>query len=440
MADIRPFRSWRYNEERIHDINRKFSPLFDVVSEEQLQQLYEIPNNSIHLSVPKSLEDALMKLDEWKQNEIIIQDPVPGIYVYYQDFSLYGEQRRFTRKGFISMVRLNEEPDIVLHEKTIESSVNDRIELLEKTMLNVSPTHGLYEDPDFQLEELMDRYMESPAYEYIDYQGVINKLAIVHEKRDLDVFIAAMKRRKIYLADGHHRFASSLTLQEKKKGLEQPNDSMVNYHLMYLTNINSDDLRILPIHRVVKLDNNNESVEDFLARFENQFEWQEVTMHKAPLYDELAKENGKVGMIYQGRQFILQLKENVSRIGDNPEEIPDAVKELDYTVVHYFIFDRILGFPYADQARHDEIVYEKNYYTAVKAADPGTNCASFIINGLGMQEMLSVCETGALMPQKSTYFYPKVLCGLVFASIDDKENDSPLDACFRLAEEKATAD
>ncbi len=446
MADIRPFRSWRYNPGKISDINLKFSPLFDVVTPEQLAFLYSIENNSIHLSVPKSMMDAVNKLREWKSKEIIVQDTVPNVFVYYQDFSVYGKSEKFTRKGFVCMVRMNgrhdkRANDIVLHEDTIASSVNDRIALLENTMLNVSPTHGLYNDPGFQLEPLMDRCMENPEYEYMDYQGVINKLAIVSNEKDIRIFVSAMRGRKIYLADGHHRLAGSQAVQDKfrKNPAGLPADSMVNYHSMYLTNLCSDDLQILPIHRVLTPGEMMPTIEDFLLKFSGFFVIHEATLHREPLYAELARKKGCIGMIFDGRQFVLEMKNDADRILSNPLPIPDQVKLLDYTVVHYFIFDRIFGLRYETQSSVSGIRYEKDYYSAVKAADRGKPEVSFVVNGIGMKEMLSVCESGALMPRKSTYFYPKVLCGLVFASIDDKENNSPLDAGFRLPEEEAAS-
>ena len=441
MAVIRPFRAWRYNEEVIRDIQRKFSPLFDVVNEEQLKQLYETPNNSIHLAVPTSIEDSLAKQNEWKENKIIRQDPLPGIYIYYQEFSLFGQNRKFVRKGFISMARISPddetpESDIILHEGTITASVNERTKLLEKTLLNVAPTHGLYEDPEFELEALMDEYMEHPIYEHIDYQGVINKLAIVQDKKDIERFIQLMKQKKIYLADGHHRLASSITLRDKLKaeGSELVEDSMVNYHLIYLTNLCSDDLQILPIYRILRIPGRKFSSEVMLSRLDWYFDITEVTQHRRPVYEQVKERKHTFGMVLGARQFLLELKVRIDPTKKILLDLPDEVKKLDYTVLHYFVFDQILGIPYHEQPKSDYIEYQKEYSTALKRAIKNEDTLSFITPGLSMDDMMSVCKTGAKMPQKSTYFYPKVVCGLLFASIDDKENDTPFDASFKVAQ------
>lgn len=442
MAIIRPFRAFRYNEEKIRDINKKFSPLFDVVSNEQREALYDIPNNSIHLNVPRSLEDAVAKKAEWTMNGIIRQDPIPGIYIYYQTFSIFGEQRNFTRKGFISMMRLSppgqlDHPELVLHEDTITSSVAERTRLLEATKLNVSPTHGLYDDPEFQLEQLMDAYMEHPLYEYIDYQGVMNKLAIVQNKHDLELFRKALGDKKVYLADGHHRLASSIYFRDQRveAGADPEGDEMFNYHLIYLTNLRSDDLRILPIHRVVHTPGKRYSAEDLINKLNAFFYIKEVTQQRKPVYENVNASARSLGMVIGPKQFLLTLKPGIDPVRDIELEVPDAVKKLDYTILHYFILDKVLGLPYEDQPKGSEISYQKDYSAAVKAAMESDETLAFITPGLSMEDMMEVCDVGALMPQKSTYFYPKVVCGLLFASIDDVENNSSFDTFFRISQE-----
>ncbi len=165
MAEIKPFRAWRYNETLSHKIGELTSPLFDVVSEKQRRNLYQNPLNSIHLSVPeKGAEVAATLLEKWKVDEVIKQDVIPGIYVYYQYFRMQGSPKWLCRKGFICNVRIYDwdENVILRHENTIPKAVNDRIELLEKTELNVSPTHGLYTDTSFELEKYMDEAITNP--------------------------------------------------------------------------------------------------------------------------------------------------------------------------------------------------------------------------------------------------------------------------------------
>src|SRR5579859_2057155 len=185
MAEIKPIKAWRYNEQVVNDISTVTAPLFDVVSEKQRAVLYQNPLNSIHLSVPHPPDPAKKAqrlLERWKNEGIILQDRLPGIYVYYQYFKLSGDPKEYCRKGFICHIRAYpfEENVILRHENTIPQSVNDRIELLEKTELHVSATHGLYTDETFELEKYMDEAITNPIYESEDYQGVRDVLAVIH--------------------------------------------------------------------------------------------------------------------------------------------------------------------------------------------------------------------------------------------------------------------
>ena len=424
----------------MEDINKKFSPLFDVVSPEQLEALYEIERNSIHISVPRSQEQAVEKLRTWKENKVIQQDELPAIYIYYQRFRLFGDEREYVRKGFVSMIRVSEDSgqqdsDIVLHEDTIHSSVKERTTLLEKTLLNTAPTHGLYEDPDFSLEDLMDSYMERPRYEYVDYQGVVNQLAIVQDRRDIERFIELIRNKKVYLADGHHRLASSVYLQQKSRGQEDlPPDSMRNYHLMYLTNLCADDLRILPIHRVFRMPEKTYNPNPILDKLREWFEVKDITFERTPTYQQLKERPRSFGMVLGSMHFLLELRPEIDPLKEIALDLPDSVKELDYTMLHYFVFEKVLGIPYFEQNGCDDLSYIKDYGLAVKQAVNFRDRVAFITRDTSMEQMMRVCRSGALMPQKSTFFYPKVVCGLVFASIDDHENESTFDISFRLPE------
>ena len=160
MAEIKPFRAWRYNQKMAGSIDDLISPSFDEMSEKYRLALYDNPYNSIHLSVPVGKnppQRAAEILAGWKQKKILLRDPVPGIYVYYQHFTLPGSTREYCRKGFICNVRVYDwDENVVLrHENTNPGAVCYRVELLAAMRLNVSPTHGLYSDKSFDLEHHM---------------------------------------------------------------------------------------------------------------------------------------------------------------------------------------------------------------------------------------------------------------------------------------------
>ena len=414
MAEILPFRAWRYNTDVVPDIRKSLSPLFDVVNAEQLAELYREPNNSIHVSVPQSLEAATGKWRDWQRSGVVRQDPLPGIYAYYQQFHLWGQPKIYTRKGFVAMARLRPE-DIILHEEVMAHAVNDRIALLEATQVNIAPTHGLYRDQNFELEAIMDAYIDDPLYEYTDYQGVINRLTPIQHPGAIAAFRRIMAQQPIYLADGHHRLESSYRYQAKHR--TTPVFSWADYHMMYLTNLCSDDLRILPTHRVAQ----GIETYDLLEKMAHLFDIEEVTHLPLPLYDALDANLSRFtcGVIIGYKKYVITLKNEIDPLQTIPHEMPDVLKTLDYTVLHTLIFDHILGITYAQQANHPAIRYEKDYDRAAHAAHSHPETVSFIMRGVSMEKMLEICDSGVKMPPKSTYFYPKVICGLIFGSVAD---------------------
>lgn len=285
----------------------------------------------------------------------------------------------------------------------------------------------------------MDTYMDHPMHEYVDYQGVVNKMALVQDRRDIATFQEVIARGQIYLADGHHRLASSVALlqQAQAEGRELPQDSMLNYHMMFLSNTAGDDLRILPIHRLWEMPEKTYNPNPILHRMRDYFEVTEVTFDRMPIYAQVQQAPRSFGFVVGSLQFLIKLHAHIDPLRDIDLPLPDSVKALDYTILHYFVFQKVFDIPYADQRHSHSLQYLKDAGLAIKAAVTYRNKLAFIMPGCSMAQMMAVCKSGALMPQKSTYFYPKVVCGLVFGSIDDHENDSPFDLSFRLPEAAA---
>jgi uncharacterized protein (DUF1015 family) len=424
MAEIRPLRAWRYNFELSKNIDALTSPLFDVVTENQLRALYKNPHNSIHLSVPEgpdAAHNAAALLDNWKAKKIIEQDDAPGIYVYYQYFTLAGTTKELCRKGFICNIRIYDwhENVILRHENTIPKSVNDRIDLLEKTELNVSATHGLYTDGNFTLEKFMDNAMTTPLYETEDYQGVRDVMAVIRDKQVIQEFINTLSDKKIILADGHHRYEGSLVYRNKRctENPRHTGDEGYNFHLMYLTNTEAGDLRILPTHRLIH-DIKNFDEASFIKRLEDDFTVKPI------------EDPGLLNEIILGKQwaFGVLLKNNALKIRLKPEAseklkwpFPEVVRKLDLTVMHYFIIEKILGIPGKQQRSAEEIGFERNFSECLRKVIKEEVQMALITNEVSIEEVKRVCESGYTMPQKSTYFYPKVICGFLFSSIIEEE-------------------
>jgi len=433
MAEIKPLRAWRYNSGIANAIESLTSPLFDVVSDKQRQALYRNPFNSIHLSVPQGVNPALeakTRLQMWKQNEIILQDKLPGVYVYYQYFTLPGHAREFCRKGFICNIRAYDwsEGVVLRHENTIPKSVNDRIELLEETELNVSPTHGLYTDSSFELERYMDEAILSPIYETEDYQGVRDVLAVIHDATIIKRFIDLLHDKQIILADGHHRYEGSLFNRKKQMELHPENTGQegFHFHLMYLTNTESDDLKILPTHRLIR---NYPGFDEhqIIKTLEEDFIIREVEDGDT-LHEIIAGKPWAFGLMFSERFYKIKLKPEKLQTMKWP--FPEDVRKLDLTVLHYFIIEKALGIPGKEQRSCEFIDFDRSYSDCLKKVMKGEAQLAVITNEVSIEDVKRVCHSGYTMPQKSTYFYPKVICGFLFSSIQQDEFSFPEYAPF----------
>ena len=424
MAEIRPLRAWRYNRQLSREIESLTSPLFDVVSDKQKQKLYQNPLNSIHINLPQApfaADRAGLRLSEWKNNGVLVQDKLPAIYVYYQYFTLPGFRGELCRKGFICNIRLYswDEQIIQRHENTIPKSVNDRIEMLEKTDLNASPTHGLYTDESFSLEKYMDEAIRVPLLETEDYQGVRDVLGVIHDAGVIELFQRVIREKKIILADGHHRYEGSLAHkhQQKRSNPNHTGNEGYNFHLMYLTNTEAGDLRILPTHRLVHgMENFDENA--IMEKLSENFTVKPVD------------DPGTLNEIIVGKRwaFGLVFPENAYKVRLKPERLtklrwpfPLEIKELDLTIMHYFILQEALGIKGRDQRKSDRISFDRSFTECLKKVQSGTVQMAIITNEVSIEEVKRVCGSGYTMPQKSTYFYPKVICGFLFGSIRESE-------------------
>lgn len=422
MPEIRPLRAWRYNKELEKTIDELTSPLFDVVSEKQRERLYQNELNSIHISVPRGddpFKSAAKTFNDWIRRGIVEKDPIPAIYVYYQYFSLPGSHQVFCRKGFVCNIKAHywEENKILRHENTIPDSVNDRIHLLETTKLNVSPTHGLYKDDDFSLEKYMDESMQHPLYETEDYQGVRDVLSVIHDKEVIEKFRKIIKGRNIILADGHHRYESSLAYRRQMEA-QNPNhngEEGYNYHLMYLTNSSSDHLRVLPTHRLVKgLEAFNK--ENILQKLQEYFSIRELE-DPFDINQIIAGKQHAFGLIFKDSYFKIRLKQGLEN--EISWNFPYVVKKLDLTVLHYYFIQKVLGIRGRDQRTDKHLEFERNFSTCLSKVHDGEAQIALITNEIEMDQIIDVCHSGFTLPQKSTYFYPKVICGFLFSSIED---------------------
>lgn len=441
MAEIQPVRGWRYNSQLSQQIDDYVSPLFDVVSTKQREALYRNPLNSIHLSVPIGVDavgEARQRLADWQAHGVLRQDELPGIYAYYQYFRLPGSSQEYCRKGFMCHIRAYDwSEDVVLrHENTLPASVNDRAELLARTEFQTSATHGLYRDESFELERYLDEAMLDPLYQTEeDYQGARDVLAVIQDAAVIRRFQEILAARQVILADGHHRYEGSLAYRQARLAADPraTGQEPWNYHLMYLTNSAANDLRILPTHRLLLEMPAALTDAEFLARLEPYF----TVLPKDNAYDLPEIIAGKLwafGLYLGGNSYKIRLRPEVHAQLD--WDTTPEVKALDLTVLHYFVLERVLGIVGPDAQRSwTGVTYVRNFAECLTRVDRGEARAAFITNEVTMAEVERVCHSGAVMPPKSTFFYPKTIGGFLFSSIHDSEAANPFAHCLLKDEE-----
>jgi uncharacterized protein (DUF1015 family) len=425
MAEIKPIKAWRYNKELSKNMEDLISPLFDVITQEQKDALYQLPYNSIHLSLPRGEDPghkAAQTWKEWQEKEIISVAHLPAIYIVYQYFSLPNSQKKYCRKGFICNIRIQDwsENIILRHENTIPEPVEERKNLLAKSQIMVSPTHGLYADKSKTLEAYMDENMEHPLFETEDYQGVKTVVGSIYNAKVIQKFVDFVKDKSIILADGHHRYQASLEyMQEQKKANpDHTGTEAYNFHLMYLSNSETDDIIVLPTHRIIK-ELNNFSEEELIHKLKENFKIKKLH-NPANTNFIISGKKFEYGLIFEQNAYQLKLKPG--RLEEIAWNFPDEVKELDQTVLHYFIIEKALNIPGKNQRTSPHIAYEKNFTKCMLQVIKKEAQCAVITNGISMKEIKRVSQSGHILPQKSSYFYPKLTAGFLFSSI--RENES----------------
>jgi uncharacterized protein (DUF1015 family) len=420
MAEIKPFRAWRYNNKIGSSIADVVSPLFDVVTADRLGELYMNPLNSIHLSVPDGGPSKAGKtLEDWKNNGTLVMDELPGIYIYYQFYKCPFNGSEKCRKGFACNIRVHEwsEKVILHHENTIPGSVTDRLEILAETGFHASPTHGLYSDPQNLLEHWMDEAITEPVYTN-ESDGIREIIGVIHDHSVIQEFVRLISEKQIILADGHHRFEASIQHARMRRA---SGDLTPEFHLMYLSNISSGDLTILPTHRMVDI-SAALSEPELLEKLSEDFELTPVSSVTEGEKIIAAKPEAFI-MVSANNSIRLDLKKGLAI--KNPWPFPENILRLDLTILHYFILEKIFGIPGAEQRKSGKIKFERSPETILKAVREGKAAAGFITRPVSINSVFEVCESGFTLPQKSTWFYPKLNSGYFFSSVLPGESRLP---------------
>lgn len=434
MAEVIPFRGILYNPGKINDMADVVTPPYDVISVQERNNYHEAsPYNIIRLILGKTDFDstgfhakAADYFQKWLGNEILVQDQEPAFYVTAIEFSL--EDKAVTRYGLTAAVRLEpfDKGIILPHEKTFSKVKSERLGLLKKCHANFSPIFSLYTDPQNNILDIIKNSVanKSPDINLIDDKGSKQKLWRITDKRVHAYITEAMRNKKIFIADGHHRYETALNYKNlvSSDNPDFNSNHPANFIMMYLCSMEDPGLIILPAHRILT-GLTDQELTSFIKKCGDYFDITSIPFSKNE--NEKAKHNfisalkansdaNTIGVFMKNclKLFILTLKPQVMET-IFADEIHVAIRSLDVTVLTNLILTKILGF---DQARMDNekiFSYTTDYSKAIDAVRSGSADITFILNPTFINQVKKIAENGLVMPRKSTYFYPKVLTGQV---------------------------
>jgi uncharacterized protein (DUF1015 family) len=440
MANVIPLRGIFYNPAKIASMADVTAPPYDVISSAYQQTLYERhPNNIVRLILTMEQSEDQGELDRhrragqtyarWRSHEILIRDDHPAFYLQETSFTQDGTQ--FRRFGLIARVGLEafDRGVILPHEKTFSKVRSERLGLMRHCHANFSPIFALYADSGAIIETLKAAGREASACtDMTDDQGHRHRLHRLMDAAMQAKLTAAFDKERLYIADGHHRYETALNYRDWAAA-NDPGfgpDHPANYVLMYLASMQDPGMMILPAHRLLH-DVSGKALDEMLAAAGPYFDiehFRDKAGISAALVDRFLgrlrdfSSANTIGLAHKDRRALtlLRLKPGVmSRRYE--EEMRVELQDLDVSVLTRLIFMDLLGF---DQARLDNnqlIGYSSSARAALAKIQNGAYDVAFLLNPTRMDQVRRVSEAGQVMPRKSTYFFPKVLSGLVLNSL-----------------------
>ncbi|MCC6346404.1 MAG: DUF1015 domain-containing protein [Nitrospirales bacterium] len=418
MAKIIPFTGLLYNPEKVAG-DEVVAPPYDVISPECRETLYQKnPYNIVRVDFGKELpgdsgEDnrytrARESLDQWSREGILIRDDRPAFYAYEIEYRLGGESK--VLRGILALVKIEElGKGVHPHEETHSKPKADRLNLMKSCLANISPIYSLYHSPERITSRILESVGGTPYFSARGLDGAVHKLYKITDEAKFGLIMRELYDKPLFIADGHHRYEVALEFKKEMDALGHPNTFFPEcaaggsrpweYVLMFLANISDEGISVLPTHRLVKGISRKEEI---MRRLDADF-----SIRQAPITDDITKTltgegKGAFGLYLDNEDhwYILKCREK-----GQLKDVPPALRNLDVVVLHELILKRDLWIT--------EIAYEMDVKEAVGKVRRGDFDGVFFLNPTGVEEVERVALSHLRMPPKSTYFYPKLLTGMV---------------------------
>jgi len=435
--EVKAFKAFRFDPKVVGDAGKCIAPPFDVIGPAEQQQLYEKSEYNIvriirGKTAPSDNDSsnqytrAADYLNRWIKAGALKQDPDEAIYAYVQDFQ--SANTAFQRFSFIALARLEEFGKTVRpHEQVFDEPMIDRLNLNRATAAQFGLVSMLYEDQQKIAEKIIERAAtEKPRMDFCDDQNVRHRLFAITSREDIDAIAKMMNDKSCIIADGHHRYMTGLTYSKENA------NPAAKYQMLAFTNICQEGVKLLATHRLISnLENFN--IEKSIASLKENFEITELVFDApstktdalqrmlAQMQTEYNYDKNAFG-IYAGYNafYVAVLKDKRAMYSVAPN-YSDAWRSLDVSVLHKLILEKLLGIDEQKLAKGQNLEYVKDTPNAIddsiSRVDTGQKQVLFLMNPVRIQQLKLVTEAGEKMPQKSTYFYPKMYTGLVIQKL-----------------------
>ena len=440
MVKVLPLKGIVYNQEKVN-IADVIAPPYDVISSDEQEKLYQAsPYNIVRLILAKinpddtdnnnrytrAAEDFKKFLDE----KALIPAEKPCIYYYIQNYTT-AKGEKVSRKGFIARNLIEEytEGNIMPHEFTMGGPKEDRLKLMKACKANFSQIFFAYSDPEKAIDKAV-KLPEKPMIDVTDDLGIQNIVYAIDNEEVLNKITEIMADKKVLIADGHHRYETSIAYRDFRRS-EEPEwkeEYNFNYVMAYYTNLDDENLKVFPTHRIVKREIDKAALVDCLAKYfdKTEYSFDEATREDVKErfvndIEEVALSKIAFGACFKGENkyilFKLREKDTINKILEE-KGVPEVLRKLDLSLLHKIVLSDFLGFSEEDQFKQNGVKYLKKEAEAFEAVENLQAEVVFIMATPHIHLIKEVSGEGYKMPQKSTYFFPKLLSGLVINPLD----------------------
>jgi len=439
MAFVTPFRGFLYDPKKAGSLDALTAPPYDVIHEPEREKLRaKSPFNVVRVDLPEQADVPAAKdkygaaaeiFSTWRSNGIVRQDDAPAYYRYRQEFVPPGGKERLSREGLLAAVRLHpfSEKIILPHEKTLDGPKVDRLNLTQATRMNLSPTFSFYFDPAGEVRKTLGEPTGEPFCDFTDEAGVRQRLWRVTDAKVCAALGKIFGKLPLFIADGHHRYTTMINYRDQVRARLGETDPghPAEATLMYVAD--ASEMTVLPYHRILLASAGlgarkkaPEILRHLSAHFSDTRLMTTTSGERAAFLEKLfaSKAAYAFGIVGPGHAHILESKNPKALREAFAKDVPEANRGLDIAALHDFVFAREMGITAVKIAQGGLFKFSPDSGVVFDLVASNEADLGFLVRPTRVEQVREVALAGEVMPQKSTYFYPKLLSGLVFRSLE----------------------